>query len=62
MSRHKPGFIVLMRTNVGEGSILALVNENDVLIEFTTEDEAHEAASMNPYCSAMGYQVAELEI
>ena len=54
-------YILITRNTLGKG-ILAIMNDDEEIAQFETEEEAEACADQQPLCQAWGYQVVELEL
>lgn len=54
-------FIILTRNPNGRG-VLAIMGEDDSIMQFETREAAEKAASNQVLCKAWGYQIVELEV
>jgi len=54
-------YIIVTRNPNGKG-VLAIMGEDDSVMQFETREAAEETASNQVLCRAWGYQIVELEV
>ncbi len=53
---------ILITRNPSYKGIITIMNDDEEITQFETEEEAEACATKQPLCQAWGYQVVELEL